>query len=95
MPALATRVDALERVAAPKDQLTVWIISFDRPGSDGPVHDEPMAYVGADGERWDRQAGETLASLKARASREVKRGASGFACLRECFESMEEHHEHA
>lgn len=93
MPTLETRIGALERRALPKDQQTVWIISFDRPGPDGPIRDEPISYVGTDGERWDRQPGEHLASFKARASQEVTRSASGFACLRECFEPIEEHHE--
>jgi hypothetical protein len=95
MPTLETRIDALERKALPTDLLTICIISFDRPGQDGPIHDEPIAYVGTDGERWDRQPGESLASLKARASEEVTRSASGFACLRECFEPIGEHHEYA
>jgi hypothetical protein len=93
MPTLNNRIDALERLALPKDQLTIWIISFDRPGADGPIRDEPAAYVGTEGERWDRQPGESLASLKARARQDVTRSASGFACLRECFEPIGEHHE--
>lgn len=84
MPTLNNRIDALERHALPKDQLTVCIISFDRPGPDGPIHDDPIAYVGAEGERWDRLDGETAQQHKDRARREVRRLPNGMAVLREC-----------
>jgi hypothetical protein len=89
---LENRIDALERKMATNDELTVWIISFVRPGPNGPIESEPIAYVGNDGERWDRQKGETLDQLKERASREVTRSAWGFACLRECYELEDVRH---
>ena len=95
MPTLTNRLDALERQASPSDDLTVFIISFVRPGPDGPIGDEPVAYLGGDDESWNREPGETLDELKARARREVTRSNVGIAVLRECYEPEEMHHAHA
>lgn len=86
MQKLENRIDALERQTATSDNLTtVFIVSFVRPGPDGPIGEDPIAYVGSAGERWDRQPGETLEQLKERASREVMRSPFGVATLRECY----------
>ncbi len=87
---LENRIDALERKIGPRDDLTVFIVSFVRPGPNGPIGDDPTAYVGNDGERWNRQPGETLDQFKARASREVTRSPFGIAMLRECYAESEE-----
>ncbi len=84
MQKLENRIDALERQTSTSNDLTVFI-KFVSPGPNGPIEHEPIAYVGGVGERWDRQAGETLEQFKDRASREVKRGPFGFAKLRECY----------
>lgn len=84
MQKLENRIDALERQTATSNDLTVFI-KFVSPGPNGPIEDQPIAYVGGVGERWDRLPGETLGELKARARREVKRGPFGVATLRECY----------
>ena len=60
MHKLENRIDALERKIGPRNDLTVFIVSFVRPGPNGPTGDEPIAYVGNDGERRNRHPGETL-----------------------------------
>jgi hypothetical protein len=84
MQKLENRIEALERQTATRNDLTVFI-KFVSPGPNGPIEDDPIAYVGDVGERWDRLPGETLRQLKDRAGREVKRGPFGFARLRECY----------
>ncbi len=81
---LENRIDALERATGPRKDFTVYVI-FGRPGPSGPIEDEPIAYVGRNDERWNRCPGETLEQLRARASREAKRGSFGIAVLRECY----------
>ena len=90
MQNLDKRIDALERKIGPRDDMTVFIVSFVRPGPNGPIGDEPIALVGNDGELWNRQPGETLDQFKARASREVTRSPFGIAVLRECYAESEE-----
>ena len=67
MRSTETRVSELEkRMGTDTKSTTVWVVSFERPGPDGAINDEPIGYaaMGEDGLRWDRQPGETLEQLK-------------------------------
>ena len=77
---LNKRVEDLESRLTPRDGLLVLIVSF-LGATDGMKH-EPVAYV-SEGQRWERQPGETLEALKARASKEVPRKGQNVGVLRE------------